>query len=350
MARKVKYLDPKNDLTFRKIFGERPHLLISFLNSVLPLGEGQKIETITYINPEFIPELPGFKRSMVDVSCTDNQNRCFIVEMQMYWTSSFKKRMLFNAGKAYVRQLRPGGKYRDLKPVYGLSLVDDIFHTRDELKNIFYHHYKIVHTRDSNECLPGLELIFVELPKFKAQNFTDKRLQTLWFRFLTEIDEETDNAPVDLLSEESIREALECVQKEAFTEEELAYYDQYWDAVRLDKAAIDDFEEKQLEYQRRIEEAETQKKEAKRREEEAIQREEEAKQREQEAKKREEEAKQGEEEAKQREEEARKKEEEAKKKEYEVRLKLARQMKKYGANIENIMKETGLGKEEVERL
>lgn len=26
----VKYLDPKNDLTFRKIFGERPHLVKSF--------------------------------------------------------------------------------------------------------------------------------------------------------------------------------------------------------------------------------------------------------------------------------------------------------------------------------
>jgi hypothetical protein len=33
----MKYLDPKNDLTFKKIFGQHPHLLKSFLNAMLPL-------------------------------------------------------------------------------------------------------------------------------------------------------------------------------------------------------------------------------------------------------------------------------------------------------------------------
>lgn len=42
------------------------------------------------------------KHSIVDVRCTDNYHRQFIVEMQMYWRSSFKSRMLFNARKAYV--------------------------------------------------------------------------------------------------------------------------------------------------------------------------------------------------------------------------------------------------------
>ena len=62
--KKARYLDPKNDLTFRKIFGQRPHLLISFLNSMLPLEEGQVIEEIEYTDNEMLPELPGFKRSM----------------------------------------------------------------------------------------------------------------------------------------------------------------------------------------------------------------------------------------------------------------------------------------------
>ncbi|TAD96216.1 MAG: hypothetical protein EAZ97_14425, partial [Bacteroidetes bacterium] len=30
----MRYLDPKNDLTFKKIFGEHPNLLISLLNSL----------------------------------------------------------------------------------------------------------------------------------------------------------------------------------------------------------------------------------------------------------------------------------------------------------------------------
>ncbi|MDR0724809.1 MAG: Rpn family recombination-promoting nuclease/putative transposase, partial [Prevotellaceae bacterium] len=31
-----KYLDPKNDIPFKRIFGEHPELLISFLNALMP--------------------------------------------------------------------------------------------------------------------------------------------------------------------------------------------------------------------------------------------------------------------------------------------------------------------------
>ena len=38
----AKYLDPKADLTFKKIFGEHPDLVISLLNALLPFSEEQK--------------------------------------------------------------------------------------------------------------------------------------------------------------------------------------------------------------------------------------------------------------------------------------------------------------------
>jgi len=34
-----KYLNPKADLTFKKIFGENKHLVISLLNALLPLED-----------------------------------------------------------------------------------------------------------------------------------------------------------------------------------------------------------------------------------------------------------------------------------------------------------------------
>ena len=54
----AKYLDPKADLTFKKVFGEQKDLLQSFLNAVLPLKEGTKIESLEYISPEMVPENP----------------------------------------------------------------------------------------------------------------------------------------------------------------------------------------------------------------------------------------------------------------------------------------------------
>ncbi|MFZ1749394.1 MAG: Rpn family recombination-promoting nuclease/putative transposase, partial [Saprospiraceae bacterium] len=107
----MRYLDPKNDLVFKKVFGEHAHILLSFLNAMLPLGDGQVIKSIEYLPPELVPDIPIFKNSIVDVRCKDNQGRQFIVEMQMLWTDSFTSRVLFNASKAYVRQLDKGIEY-----------------------------------------------------------------------------------------------------------------------------------------------------------------------------------------------------------------------------------------------
>ncbi len=96
----VRYLDPKNDLTFKKVFGQHPHLLKSLLNALLPLDEGCWIESLEYLPSELAPIIPLFKHSIVDVRCVDNYGRQFIVEMQMLWTEAFKSRLLFNAPKS----------------------------------------------------------------------------------------------------------------------------------------------------------------------------------------------------------------------------------------------------------
>ena len=41
------YLDPKNDLTFKRVFGEHKHLCMSLINSMLPLEK--PIVSIEYI-------------------------------------------------------------------------------------------------------------------------------------------------------------------------------------------------------------------------------------------------------------------------------------------------------------
>jgi len=242
----MKYLDPKNDLTFKKIFGEHPNIMKSFLNSILPLEEDQYIVELTYSDPSLTPVLPELKHSIVDVRCTDNFDRIFIVEMQMYWTSSFASRMLFNSSKAYVKQIDKGSEYTALHPVYGLSLVNDIFLTDKKDEENYYHHYRLAHQEQPDKYIPGIELIFIELPKFKASTFSEKRIMNLWLRFLTEIDENTTEISKELYSEIAIKEALEYLQESAFTKEELAYYDKYWDNIRVEKTALKDYYEKGL--------------------------------------------------------------------------------------------------------
>lgn len=104
----MKYLDPKADLTFKRVFGEHPDLVMSLLNALLPISVGQEITDIEYLPAEIVPDNPLRKNSIVDVRCKDKFGRQFIAEMQMIWSLEFKQRVLLNASKAYVRQINSG--------------------------------------------------------------------------------------------------------------------------------------------------------------------------------------------------------------------------------------------------
>ncbi len=236
-----RYLDPKTDVVFKKIFGDHPHLLKSFLNAVLPLPEDGLIDTLEYLSFEQVPTIPVFKSTVVDVRCTDQQGRVFIVEMQIQWTNSFKQRMLFNASKAYVNQLDRGENYHLLQPVYGLGLINTTF---DQDEDHWYHHYKIVNVKKPRAEIKDLQLVFIELPKFKAKNFPEKKLQVLWLRFMAELNEKANHVPVEWLAVPEIKQALDLAEEAAYTPGELAAYDQYWDAVSIEKTLLGDFYEK----------------------------------------------------------------------------------------------------------
>ena len=239
-----RYLDPKTDIVFKKIFGQHPHLLKSFLNAVLPLPPDGLIGSLEYLPSEQVPLIPSFKYTVVDVRCTDQQGRVFIVEMQIQWTTSFKQRMLFNASKAYVTQLEKGEHYHLLKPVYGLGLINTIF---DPDGNDWYHHYKIINVDQPQAAeIKDLQLIFIELPKFKAKNFPEKKLQVLWLRFMAELNEKANQVPAEWLSVPEIKQALDLAEEAAYSPGELAAYDQYWDAISVEKTLVNDAHESGL--------------------------------------------------------------------------------------------------------
>ena len=227
------YLDPKADLTFKRVFGEHPDLVISFLNALLPFkNDDEMIESVTYLQPEMVPENPLRKNSIVDVRCRDNRGRQFIVEMQMVWSPEFLQRVMFNSAKAYVRQLKKGENYTLLEPVYSLNIVNDVFE-----KDIpeYYHYYRMVHEMYSDKVIDGLHLVFVELPKFTPQTFSQKKMHVLWLRYLTEVQNSTREVSSDLLCNPDISKALSVVERSAYTEEQLLGYEKFWDIISTEK-------------------------------------------------------------------------------------------------------------------
>lgn len=239
----MKYLDPKADLTLKKVFGEHPDLMVSLLNALLPLAPGQEITAIEYLPWEIVPENPLRKNTVIDVRCRDKEGKQFLAEVQMIWSSEFNQRVLLNASNAYVYKIGKEKNYELLQPVYSLNLTNEIF--EPELEG-YYHYYPMVHMENSNKVIDGLQLIFIELPKFIPHTYSEKKMHVLWLRYLTEINEKTVEIPGELLANTEVNKAVKELEVSAFTPAQLSGYEKFWDIISVEKTLLNSAERRGL--------------------------------------------------------------------------------------------------------
>ena len=205
---------------------EHPNLVKSLLNALLPLPEGMEIVTVEHLNPENVPDNPAKKYSIVDVRCTDNKGRGFIVEMQSYWNKEFFSRTLFNAASMYTKQLAKGNPFERLKEVYALALVnDEAFDYEGDTG--YMREFYITNKNHPEDIRHDLSLIFVELVKYKPADRGSRAIKDLWLRFLTEINEQTVKVDDVLLENPDISQALNIVERSAYTDADLYVYEDY---------------------------------------------------------------------------------------------------------------------------
>lgn len=140
-----------------------------------------------------------------------------------------QKRVIMNASKAVLKQVGKAELFTLIQPVFSLNLLND--NMKGEVSDEFYHDYAILNVDHPERSLDYLRFVFVELPKFKPRNIMEKKMAVLWLRFLTEINEDTLEAPAELLENEDIRKALSIVEKSAMSEAQLYAYERFWDEV-----------------------------------------------------------------------------------------------------------------------
>ena len=233
----MKYLDPKADLTFKKIFGNHPTRLISLLNALLPLSDEEQIHEIKYLPTELVPENNSYRYAITNILCTDAKSNKFCVVIRIEWSNFFEHRVQFLASELYVNPAIKQVKYFAQYPTYSLNLISDTYkyNTPD-----FIHNYHVVYDKDTHKVIEDLHFTFIELPKFTPHSITDKRMMVLWLRFLTEINEETKEVPSDLLNDPEIGKAVEELEISGFTDAELRAYDKFWDSVSVERTLLDD--------------------------------------------------------------------------------------------------------------
>ena len=233
----MKYLDPKADLTFKKIFGNHPKRLISLLNALLPLSEEEQIQEIKYLPTELVPENNSYRYAITNILCTDAKSNKFCVVIRIEWSDAFQLRVQFLASELYVNPAIKQVKYFAQYPTYSLNLISDTFkyNTPD-----FIHNYHVVYDKDTHKVIEDLHFTFIELPKFTPHSIADKRMMVLWLRFLTEINSDTKEIPADLLNDPEIGKAVEELEISGFTDAELWAYDKFWDSVSVERTLLDD--------------------------------------------------------------------------------------------------------------
>ena len=109
----MKFISPKSDIAFRKVFGNenKKEILISFLNAVLDLQEDRQIIDIEILNPFQVPKIESLKLTILDVRAKDKKGVTFIVEMQVEQVKGYHKRFLYYTSKAYTSQIERGTDY-----------------------------------------------------------------------------------------------------------------------------------------------------------------------------------------------------------------------------------------------
>lgn len=217
----MKFVDIKNDVAFRKIFGNenRKEVLISFLNAVLLLEKDNKIVNVDILTPYQLPALKGGKVTIVDVKAKDQNQKTYIVEMQVAEVEGFDKRVLYYASKSYSAQIERGDQYENLNPIFFIGILDFEITQNPSYLN----RHKIVDIETNENFIKDIEFNFIELPKF---NKTAQELTTIvdqWVYFIKNA-ENLEVVP-DNIKDEGLKFAYQEADKHNWTKEELEAYD-----------------------------------------------------------------------------------------------------------------------------
>ncbi len=241
-----RFLDPKNDYLFKRLFGTEKNkdILIYFINSVLHLQGKTAVEDVTYLQTDLNPEYAYKKQSMVDVLCRDKTGTQFIIEMQVAKFSGFEERAQFYAAKAYINQMNVGEKYQDLKEVIFIALTDYVmFPDKSAWKSDHVTLDKKTFERD----LQAFSFTFIELPKFTKTIEELSTIEEKWVYFFKHAHETMEDELTTLLGDDVVlKKAFEESTKFSMSEREWNSYEAALKHER-DARAIEDYKIQQAE-------------------------------------------------------------------------------------------------------
>ena len=217
------FINPKIDFAFKKIFGseDSKDILISFLNALI-YEEKPVIQDLEILNPYLAPKIRGVKDTYLDIKAkikdVDGSDHDVIIKMQVLNIEGIEKRILYNAAHAYSTERRLSEAHNPSNPVIALTITDFVMFS--ELNTVISRF--ILNERDFlvDHSIYDIELIFVELPKFKKQLSELKTTVDKWLFFLNETSSILE-IPENMGIVPEIKKAFDMANQANFTLSEL---------------------------------------------------------------------------------------------------------------------------------
>ncbi len=232
----MRFLDMKTDYAFKKVFGSEnsKDILLSFLNSTLELGK--EIVDLTIEDPYNVPKLQGMKDTSVDVKATLDDNTKVIIEMQILNHDGLESKILYNTARNYSNQLDKSNKYILLNPVIALTILNfKMFEFKDN-ENKYKSSFKLFEKEIFTKYKDDIELIFIELPKFKKSLEECESIEDKWIYFIKNaraldvIPKNTNN---------TIEKAYKIANRANLSKEELELQEKREDFLFIQKSSIE---------------------------------------------------------------------------------------------------------------
>ncbi len=213
----MKFANPRNDIAFKKIFGDTNHkeILISFLNAILNFKDEEEIKDVEILNPYQVPKIEDLKETILDIKATNKKDKNFIVEMQKKNLHDFAKRSLYYTSKSYVEQIDKGTDYENLQKVYFIGICDfKIFDSKHYISR-----HLILNKETLKNDLADFEFTFIELPKFKNKLDSLTSIIDKWTYFIKKADK-VDYIPTELSEVDEINEAYKIITQHKWSKQE----------------------------------------------------------------------------------------------------------------------------------
>jgi predicted transposase/invertase (TIGR01784 family) len=222
-----RFLDPKNDFAFKRVFGTEKNksILIRFLNDIFE-GEQGKIEDVEFLKLHQDPEIASMRQSIVDVACKDASGNKFIIEMQCATDTHFIQRAVAYASRAYLNQRTNDSNYGKMRPVIFFAIMK---HALFKNKAEYLSHHKLTDVYSGENDIKDLSFSFLELSKFKKKSIGDLKTNIEKWAYFFKRAQSVNPGELELMEKEGdfLRNAYNALAEYNYTPEELLEYENY---------------------------------------------------------------------------------------------------------------------------